>query len=156
MEDIMWRTMLVALTAFVILATTAPSFAGQDTFRRFSDDELVQLMRGEGYDSVTLKDKGFIHIEHDGVSYALINQDDGDLQAYYGVRGYDISFKDMNEWNKNFRLSRAYLDNDNDPVLETDLLANGGMTIRNVTEMMRIFMQSVDRYRLFLNEHNRR
>lgn len=152
----MWRSVMAAVAVIVVLATSAPSFAGQETFRRFSDDELVRIMRSEGYDSVTLKDQGFIHIEHKGTSYVLLNQDDGDLQLYYGVRGYDISYMDINEWNKGFRLSRAYLDDDRDPVLETDLLSNGGMTIRNVTETVKIFMQSVERYRTFLKEHTRR
>jgi hypothetical protein len=151
----MWRNFYAVLAVLLVTMTALPSMAGQETFRRFTDDELLRIMRSEGYDSVSLEKSGMIHIEHKGISYVLLNGDDGDLQLYYGVRGFDISYMDINEWNRTHRLSRAYLDSDRDPVLETDLLSNGGMTIRNVTETVKIFLQSVDAYKTFLREHNR-
>jgi hypothetical protein len=129
--------------------------AGQETYRRFSDDQLLQIMRSEGYDSVTLEDKGILRIKNDDVLYLLLNNDDGDIQAYYGVQGFTVSYTDMNEWNRDHRLSRAYIDSDGDPVLEADLLSNGGLTIRNVTEMFRVFLQSVDSYHSFLRKQDR-
>jgi hypothetical protein len=40
----------------------------------------------------------------------------------------------------------------NDPVLESDLLANAGMTTAHVTEFMRVFMRAADGFRESLDE----
>ena len=118
----------------------------------FTDAELVQMIQAEGYSAVTMVSDGMIKIKIDGSIYVLINQSDGDLQAYYAIGGGNLSYKDINEWNRTKRLSRAYLDSDNDPVLEADLLANGGLTRKHVTEFFRVFQTSVTHFRRFVTD----
>jgi len=45
-------------------------------------------------------------------------------EIFNAIAGVKISYEDINEWNRRKRLSRAYLDSDKDPTLESDLLAN--------------------------------
>lgn len=142
----------VALSIAMMLATTS-AWAAQ-LHDRYSDDELIQLIKDEGYSAVKKAKEGTIVIKIDGRSYVLFNKDDGDLQAYYGASGLDISYRDINEWNKTKRLSRAYLDSDKDPVIEADLLANGGLTDENVTEFFRVFKISVKAFREFIIEND--
>lgn len=53
----------------------------------------------------------------------------------------------MNQWNKTRRLSRAYLDDENDPILEMDLLANTGMTPKQITEWVSVFISPAVEFR---------
>ncbi len=125
----------------------------QSTFK-YSDSELIQIIKDEGYNSVKKIKDGVIRIKIDGRSYALFNKSDGDLQVYYSIAGAKVSYEDINEWNRTKRLSRAYLDSDKDAVLESDLLANGGLTIKHVTEFFSVFKSSVKAFRNFIVEHN--
>lgn len=122
--------------------------------RGYSDNELMQILTSDGYTAVSQIEDGMIRIKIDGRSYILFNKPDGDLQLYYAITGVDISYVDVNEWNKTKRLSKAYLDNDNDPVLEADLLANGGISHKHVTEFFDIFLLSVSSFREFIIEND--
>jgi hypothetical protein len=113
----------------------------------FTDAELVTMLKAEGYSAVEKIESGAVKVKIDGVSYVLFNKEDGDLQAYYGATGLKVSLNTMNEWNKSHRLSRAYLDSDNDPVLESDLMSDGGMTKGNVLAFFKVFVLSVKQYR---------
>ncbi|NTV10739.1 MAG: YbjN domain-containing protein [Zoogloea sp.] len=140
---------------FLCTALISPSlYAAPASTTKFSDSELVQMLKDEGYGSVKTSD-GKIIVKIDGRSYFLFNNMGGDLQAYYGTSGVNISTKDINDWNRTKRLSRAYLDSDNDPVLEADLLSDGGLTKANVTEFFRIFYSvSAKAFREFVLERN--
>jgi hypothetical protein len=63
-----------------------------------------------------------------------------------GVNQTKVSYETINAWNRDIRLSRAYLDRDQDPILEADLLSNGGISSKNITEFFRIFILSSKKY----------
>ena len=141
------------LSLSVIVASlllSSYSFAESKLANSFSDDELIDIFKNEGYSAISKLQDGYIRIKIDGRSYLIINHSDGDLQGYYGIVSSDITYEKINEWNRTKRLSRAYLDSDNDPVLEADLLANGGLTTEHVTEFFRIFVLSVNSFRAFV------
>ncbi len=122
---------------------------------RFSDAEVKQLLRDEGYDSVRITEEGEFRFKAAGNIYLLYNHEDGDLHLYFGSTGYKLSYEDINEWNRTTRLSRAYLDQEMDLVLETDLLSNAGMTKGMVMQMIQVFVEtSVPRYISFAQEHD--
>lgn len=115
--------------------------------KTFSDTELVSLLQSEGYSAVEKIEADAVRIKIDGVSHLIFIKKDGDLQAYYGATGLNIPLTTINTWNKEHRLSRAYLDSDNDPVLESDLMSDGGMTKANVLAFFKVFVLSVKQYR---------
>ncbi|MGB0467092.1 MAG: YbjN domain-containing protein [Pontibacterium sp.] len=143
-----------AILSAICLLAPAYASAEQALSDRFSDSELVQIIKDDGYGSVKKIKDGAIRIKIEGTSYILLNKSDGDLQAYYALGGADISYRDINTWNKTKRLSRAYLDSDKDPVLEADLLANGGLSEKHVTEFFRVFKGSARAFREFIIEHD--
>jgi hypothetical protein len=120
----------------------------------YSDANLVEILKDDGYRGVETREEKVINIKVDGQMHVLYVYDDNDLQMYYALTGYSISNEAINDWNKNQRLSRAYLDDDNDPVLEADLLANAGMTPRQITEWVTVFIGSAKAYREHLNEND--
>jgi hypothetical protein len=114
--------------------------------RQFTDQDVIKILRADGYSSVELLEKGAIRIKVDGLTYVLFNREDGDLQAFFGVNQTKVSYETINAWNRDIRLSRAYLDRDQDPILEADLLSNGGISSKNITEFFRIFILSSKKY----------
>ena len=111
-------------------------------------------MKREGYGAVTAEENRVV-FKAEGSKYVLFLYDDGDLQLYYGISGVSVNADDINNWNRNKRLSRAYLDGDRDPVLEADLLANAGMNDLIITEFVKVFVSSASHFRTFLREHDR-
>lgn len=146
--------LMAALAAFYLFAP-AQVFAESTVTEKYSDSELIQMFKDEGYSAVTTIRDGAIRINIDGNAYVLFNKSDGDLQAYYAIGGAKISYEDINEWNRTKRLSRAYLDSDKDPIIESDLLANGGLTKARVKEFFGVFKGSVKAFREFIVEHNK-
>jgi len=145
---------IYALVAVMSLIASSFAFAETKLSDRYSDASLIRIMKDDGYSSVKLVKAGKIRIKVDGRSYLLFNTSSGDLQLYYGIGGAVISYKTINEWNRDKRFSRAYLDSDIDPVLEADLLANGGLTDENVTSFFSVFKSSVRAFRDFVKKNN--
>jgi hypothetical protein len=126
--------------------------AGQDALKtKFTDGELLGIVQREGY-SAELSKEGLIIIMIDGSKYLLYNLEDGDLQLFYGISDVNVTFEDINEWNRTKRLSRAYLDSENDPCIECDLLANAGLAPDHVIQAIAVFKISVSGFQDFLNE----
>jgi hypothetical protein len=71
------------------------------------------------------------------------------------VYGYELDADDMNTWNQTKRLSRAYIDDENDPVLEADLLANAGYTEEQFLEWLQVFNFSAREFQQFLIEKDK-
>ena len=136
----------LVLSSVALAAKTLPA--------EYSDKELAKILKDDGYRNVEITSERVLKIKVDGQEYALLVYDDNDLQLYYGLTGYAISFEAMNEWNKTRRLSRAYLDDENDPILEADLLANAGMTPRQITEWVSVFISSAAEFRQHLGEND--
>ena len=74
----------------------------------------------------------------------------GDLQLYIGFKGVRASVNRINEWNRTHRFSRAYIDKDNDPVLESDLDFAGGVTLDTIKNFITLFESSAKAYKEFL------
>ena len=109
-------------------------------------------MQEEGYRAVSRIGEGTIQVKVDGQRYVLFNKFEGDLQAYYGLKGPQLSYEDINQWNLRQRLSRAYLDAEHDPVLEADLLASGGLAPKQAAEFFRVFCGSTSSFHEFSHE----
>lgn len=144
---------VVAVTTCGLLLSFA--CLAEDNLRAaYSDEELVEILKDDGFRAVEIREDRVIDVKVDGQTHVLLIYEDNDLQLYYGLTGYVISDRAINEWNKTRRLSRAYLDDDNDPILEADLLANAGMTPKQITEWMSVFVGSAQAFRQHLNEND--
>ncbi len=114
----------------------------------FSDEELVGLLVNLGYEA-RLVDAGSVTFALGPGQVLLFNQWEGDLQLYYVMTGGDWEHEAINTWNRTRRLSRAYLDEESDLVLEADLLAIAGLTERQVGSFVAVFGRALE---LFLTE----
>ncbi len=140
------------VAVFLVSLAFNPASADDKLHDQFSDEQLVTILNDAGYAAVTIVDEDFLRINVNGESYGLLNQDEGDLLLYYGLTGYTLDCEAINSWNQNSRLSRAYIDDEGDPVLESDLLSNAGMSSDHVWQFVRVFIQAAELYRDFLDE----
>lgn len=148
------KKMRIVMVLSCLLFTAPAAFAGDGLVAKYSDDNLIQIIKKEGYSGVEKVKEGAIRVKVDGYMLAIFNKSDGDVQLYYSISGANLTFEDVNEWNRTHRLSRAYLDTDKDPTLESDLLANAGMTEKHVVEFFNVFKESVGAFRAFIVQHN--
>jgi hypothetical protein len=150
MNSIVRRFVLLVLA----VAIPAIGLAQEQPQKSYTDEELIEILRNDGYRAVELTEDRVISIKVDGLTYVLYVYEDDDLQMYFGVTGYVLTPDHMNEWNRTKRLSRAYLDHENDPILEADLLANAGFTKEQFLEWFKVFNFSAVEFRQFLIEND--
>jgi hypothetical protein len=146
---------IYALILAVVSASVAASAFADDLPKYYSDDDLVEILKDDGFRAVEKTEDRVLQIKIDGQLYFLYVYEDDDLQLYYGLTDFYVTPEDMNTWNRTMRLSRAYLDTDNDPILEADLLANSGVSPDQITEWVSVFVSSSQAFRRFLTERNR-
>lgn len=135
------------------VALPATAIAGDGPKKDRSDKELIEVLKDEGYRAVDKLDDGVIRIRVGGLTYVLYVLPDKDLQLYFGLTGYTVTAAQLNEWNKTKRLGRVYIDDENDPVLESDLLANAGYTHKQFTEFVAVFDILARSFQVFLNQY---
>ena len=148
------RPTLCALALVTGMLSTGVAAAADTPLGKFTLVQLGEIVKSEGYGSVSVHED-HVRFKADGRSYGLYLYDDGDLQMYYGISGVLLTVEDINIWNRDYRLSRAYVDEEGDPVLEADLLANAGINADMVREFVKVFIDSSLRYRLFVMKRDR-
>ena len=149
------KVRIYALILAVFSASVVASAFADDLPKYYSDDDLVEILKDDGFRAVEKTEDRVLQIKIDGQLYFLYVYEDDDLQLYYGLTDFYVTPEDMNTWNRTMRLSRAYLDTDNDPILEADLLANSGVSPDQITEWVSVFVSSSQAFRRFLSERNR-
>lgn len=108
-----------------------------DVITDITPADIKTLMESEGY-SVTLDKKGVVTWKIEGFRTHLFTAEDGgSIQFHASFSDGNATLKKVNEWNRNKRFSRTYLDEDGDPHLELDLDLEGGVTIQRVLEFLK-------------------
>ncbi|MDO4698532.1 MAG: YbjN domain-containing protein [Pasteurellaceae bacterium] len=99
----------------------------EEVFDEFTDRQLVSILEGEDYDNVRILKSGFIRFSKDSMNYILNNSySDGSLGIFMMFDDFDMSYKEMNEWNKEKRFVKIYKNDDGNICLGMDL--ESGMT----------------------------
>ncbi|MEM9057864.1 MAG: YbjN domain-containing protein [Pseudomonadota bacterium] len=145
----MYRALLTFALATALLAAPGISLADL-RFQQFDDQQLELILEQEGYKDVQIVKQGLLHFDAYDTTYALYRYADGDLQLYLGLTGVYVSYLDINEWNATRRLSRSYLDDAGDPVIEADLLLDDSQTAGSVRDFVRVFLVSAEHFKRFI------
>ncbi len=121
----------------------------------YTTDHLVKILRQAGYVDIAAESDQQIRFKRNGRIFYLNRYEDGDLVLYFGLTGYEgIGVDDVNAWNRQKRMTRAYIDAERDPVLESDLLFDGGLTTRKIAVWVNVFVDLVAGFEAFLNERD--
>jgi hypothetical protein len=145
------RKLAVALLG---LSLSLTAIAETELKKHYADDELIGILKDHGYRLVEKSEDRVLTLEVGGLTYVLYIYDDDDLQLYFGLTGYVVTPESVNEWNRTKRLARAYIDQVNDPVVESDLLANAGYTEQQLIEFVNVFDLVARDFRQFVAEHD--
>lgn len=132
---------MIRLTSAALAATFAMLAvpAQAQTVSAANPESIVAALQDKGYQAKLGKDDGgdpMIESATDGTKFFIFffgctnNRACATLQFYAGFKNNGKSnITTMNDWNKAKRFGRAYIDKDNDPVIDMDLdLDDGGMS----------------------------
>ena len=99
-----------------------------DILKEASPVRMRSILQGMGFKFTEESNNGAnsFHFQLDGYNITLFDQT-SDLQLYTGSPG-KVDVERVNEWNRNYRFGRAYVNENGNPVLEADLNLKGGVT----------------------------
>lgn len=137
---------LLAASAFPALAQTLVDGSAAD--------ELLNLARGYGSASLEKQSNGDPKItgKIEGVQYAVYfmnctdNKACEDLNFYAGFLDNKPSLETINAWNRDKRFGKAYLDSDDDAVIEFDINLEHGVTRDNMDAGFQIWSLILKQY----------
>ena len=151
-------TLLTAGSLVTATAATLHAEANTDDEENVATEKVIKKATSKFVE--TLLDKleldykpsgknGYL-IKLENVKMLVLIESSGGLMLYCGFQGVKIDTKKINEWNKKHRFSRAYIDDSNDPVLESDLDFDGGVTLESLKIFITVFKSSAVEYKKFL------
>ena len=110
-------------------------------------DELFDVLAREGYVPEKRKDRG-VGTKMNQINVLFpVSESQKNILAYAGFKSDDTSFAKVNQWNADKRFSRAYLDDDDDPVIELDLDLEGGIARERLIDFITTVRLSVAGFR---------
>ncbi|MCF4114930.1 MULTISPECIES: YbjN domain-containing protein [Dethiosulfovibrio] len=129
----------VCMLAVVILCVSACSVAFADSttlVEKMSVWELRDFLADEGYRPEVENDET-CQFKLNGLTVQVFLYDDGSsVQFHCGWSDTGMTMGDVNRWNSEWRLAKAYLDGDGDPHLELDIDLDGGITMQRLRNFM--------------------
>lgn len=135
----------------VSLAALSPWAAMASNVSAGDPEVLAEIMRGYGSATISTDSSGDPKIEGriDGTRYNVLfygckqNTNCGSVQFTTAWSHPGISLDTINDWNRDKRFGKAYLDSDGDPALEMNVNLRHGVSRKN-------FDDTVDFWRLVL------
>ena len=129
------KLFVLLLSALLLLLSGAAMGQSQKVIEKVSDQDIIMLLKQNGYQYEQLK-TGVFRLKIMDLSVLLFRKDTN-LQLYAGF-SKKLPCDKLNEWNKKKRFSRAYLDKDGDAVIESDMDLEGGST----TKAIKVFIET--------------
>jgi hypothetical protein len=122
--------------------STLTAQAGSVT--KLSNSQAAAVLKRLGFEyQPSEKDPSNLVFSMDGYKIVLLNYSQS-LQLYAGFNSNGkVSLETVNKWNKGKRFSRAYIDDENDAVIESDLDLEGGVSNEAIDEFIRTFRKSL-------------
>ena len=146
---------LPILLAICILAPSG--LRAQAMVTEVSPKDMTKILGSMGFDvketkSVGDSDQHALKFELSGYTVVMfLANGNTDAQLYVGFSDEQVTPQQMNEWNRAHRFSRAYVDGDGNPILETDIDFTGGVSEDNIKAWVRLFRDLLVSYVNFLN-----
>lgn len=146
------------LTAFVMglsLVGSSPASAQtEDIIYQLSDAHLTSILQDLGYEEIEVINKDddnttFRFVDDEGRKILLMNyRSSRDLRIFiYFVNDAGVTrstLTTVNEWNRDKRWSKAYLDGEGDWTLEADFDVQPGVTEDAIAAFITLWMRTVD------------
>jgi hypothetical protein len=123
-----------ALAAEPAKASDEPSAkANQQVVTTIAPEQIVKILADEGFATAAVGKDGEVKVKMNGYTvYYALNEERTVIRAQFAVKSEDVSIGKINNWNRTRRFSRAHLDEDFWPVLESELMVCDGVTAETV------------------------
>jgi len=141
-----------------MLLGTAFAAQAQATLDGSNVDEILNIARGYGSANLEKQTNGDPKISGkvDGVTYQVFfmnctdNTNCEDLNFYAGFLDNKPTLEVINDWNRDKRFGKAYLDSDLDAVIEYDLNLVHGVTRDNLDAAFSLWTLILDQYTTYI------
>ena len=135
---------VVVAAALGMMMLAPQAVAAQQMIAVSDPDQILNLARGYGSANLEKSDNGdpLIRGRIDGVGYAIFfndctnNRNCDTLGFYAGWTDTNVTEAHVAEWNRTKRFSRAYIDDEGDPVIEFDVNLKSGVSRRNFDDTL--------------------
>lgn len=128
-----------------------------------SVDDILNLARGYGSATLGKQDSGEPKIfgKIEGQPYTIYfsscdkttHKDCQDLDFYAGYLDIKPSSDRINDWNRNTRFARAYLDGDGDAGMDMDVNLEHGVSSGNLNSTLSLWAQLVKKFTAYVNQN---
>lgn len=139
------RSVLRAAFALVVvlglMAGGGVAQAGAGVITKLDAKAAEGLFRDLGYTGIDVDKDGdlVVHIQGMRVLVLVGSADGTSMQMRFAMAGTDATLDRVNTWNRTKMYSRAYLDDDGDPVLEAEQDLTGGVTEDRLKDFIKTF-----------------
>lgn len=152
----------LAVLVFAIIAFPISSAQAQ-TIGAGDPKQIAKLISDKGYQAevVDTDSSPRIRSSDSGVKFVIFfmnctaGKNCATVQFYTGFADMVVPLEKINEWNRDHRFARAFLDDESDPVLEMDLnLDAGGVPAENFLDNFTIWLDLMSQFRTFVVENS--
>lgn len=146
-----YRTLAERMAARPAPAATPSGAAGAEVIHTATLDMYAQAITDAGFSIIGRTDR-FIQFDMGGFRVQLFPRETSAwLLAGFTADGRVLPGR-INEWNRTKRFSRAYLDAEGDPIIESDIDLEGGITEKAMVAWIRTFAVSLAAFNRMLVE----
>jgi len=149
LNKVLLQLLVVLIFSAQLFSPAAEAKQGGKVIKTISVSQLEALMKKNGF-AVSIDDDGDILWMVEGYRTSLMISDDKENILFQSsFQDTSATLETVNNWNRSKRYSRTYLDDENDPILESDLDLEGGVTHAHVINFIRTCRTS---FEAWLNE----
>ena len=132
--------LLSVLFLFGLSATPAPA---AEVIETISAQRVVELLGQAGFTGAEIDADQDVLVNMQGYRVLILvgSYQGKNLSMKFALAGTQANHQTVNQFDLEKRFGRAYLDSDGDPVLESDLDLEGGVTEARVLDYFRTFNQ---------------
>lgn len=154
------KTMIAGVCAGVVLLAAGSAMAQTINSAGMTGPEVVAWLQNAGYKAELKKDSEgdpMISSAAQGVNFTVYFYDcDGGARcrAIQFSAGFDMktppTVQKINEWNRDKRYLKAYLDSDGDPRVEYDVNVNAGRTMSGLNDDFGVWTRRLADFKTFI------
>jgi Putative bacterial sensory transduction regulator len=129
----------LAIAAGLVISASHAAAEPREVFTRCTNRMIEKTLKAMGYAFTELENDAY-RFDVDGMRIVIFNKSE-DIQLYAGWDLDGTTLNRVNEFNREKRWAKAYLDDDGDPVIEADLDFEGGVTQDSFERFIKLFVQ---------------
>jgi len=132
------RTLLLVVSALMVLGCATVHAEDVEIYETINALQVRSILQDLGFTGIEIDEDDDIIVQMLGYNVLILigSYENNSLQMNFAVSGTDANLRMMNEWNRTKRYSTASIDDDGDPVLESDLDLAGGVTRERVEDYL--------------------